>query len=62
MLHFPQGLVISNEHDPLRFHFLHHHMDLVRIQLGNRSAEQQSRMGSVLNMWSDEGEGVPLSF
>ena len=32
MLHSPQGLVKSNEHDPLRFHSLHHNMDGERAQ------------------------------
>ena len=56
MYHFMGGQVISNEFDPLRHQFLLRNMDLVRSELGRRSAAQRSRLGSVLDMWAvDEG-------
>jgi hypothetical protein len=55
MYHFADGLVISNESDPIRHRFLVHNLDLVRQQLGRR-ATQRFRLGSVLDMW-ENGEG-----
>ena len=56
MYHFAEGLVISNEFDPVRHQFLIHNLGLVRMQLGRRSAVQRSRFGSVLDMF-EVGEG-----
>ena len=59
MHHFTDGLVISNELDPLRHRFLVHNLDNVRKQLGKRGSDQRYRLGSVLDIWEWEaGEGA----
>jgi len=61
MYHFSDGLVISNESDPVRHRFLTHNLDLVRQQLGRRCAAQSTRLGSVLDMWGDSDGGINIA-